>query len=42
MPVQKGDPKGFLPLFNAGLANLKKSGEYDKIYEKHMGRKPTQ
>ncbi len=42
VPVQKGDPKGFLPLFNAGLANLKKSGEYDKIYEKHMGRKPTQ
>lgn len=42
VPVQKGDPKGFLALFNAGLANLKKSGEYDKIYEKHMGRKPGQ
>jgi len=32
--VQKGDPKGVLPLFNAGLKNVKASGEYDKIYAK--------
>lgn len=38
--VQKGDPKAFLPLFNAGLANLKASGEYDKLYEKWFGIKP--
>jgi ABC-type transport system substrate-binding protein/ABC-type amino acid transport substrate-binding protein len=41
LPVQKGDPKGLLPLFNAGLANLRASGEYDAIYEKHIGRAPT-
>ncbi len=29
-----------LPLFNAGLANLKASGEYDTIYEKWLGKKP--
>jgi polar amino acid transport system substrate-binding protein len=32
--VQKGDPKKFLALFNAGLKNVKASGEYDKIYQK--------
>jgi polar amino acid transport system substrate-binding protein len=32
--VQKGDPKKLLPLFNAGLKNVKASGEYDKIYQK--------
>ncbi len=36
----KGDPKGILPLFNAGLANLKASGAYDALYEKWFGRKP--
>jgi ABC-type transport system substrate-binding protein len=38
--VQKGDPKGVLPLFNAGLANLKASGEFDTLYEKWFGVKP--
>jgi polar amino acid transport system substrate-binding protein len=38
VPVQKGDPEGFLPLFNAGLANLRSNGEYDRIYAKHIGR----
>ena len=40
LTVQKGDPKGLLPLFNAGLANVKASGDYDKIYEKWIGAKP--
>ena len=35
--VKKGDPKKLLPIFNAGLANVKKSGEYDKIYAKWIG-----
>lgn len=39
LTVQKGDPKGFLPLFNAGLKNVRASGEYDKIYEKWIGVK---
>jgi polar amino acid transport system substrate-binding protein len=39
MVVQKGDPKGLLPLFNAGLKNVKASGEYDKLYEKWTGIK---
>ena len=34
LTVQKGDPKKFLALFNAGLKNVKASGEYDKIYQK--------
>jgi ABC-type transport system substrate-binding protein len=38
--VQKGDPKGLLPLFNAGLAAVKESGEYDTLYEKWIGQKP--
>lgn len=37
LTVQKGDPKGLLPLFNAGLKNVKASGEYNKIYEKWIG-----
>ncbi len=40
LTVQKGDPKGVLPLFNAGLANLKASGAYDTLYEKWFGIKP--
>lgn len=36
----KGDPKGVLPLFNAGLASLKASGAYDSLYEKWFGKKP--
>jgi polar amino acid transport system substrate-binding protein len=34
LTVQKGDPKKFLALFNAGLKDIKASGEYDKIYQK--------
>jgi polar amino acid transport system substrate-binding protein len=34
LTVQKGDPKKLLPLFNAGLKNVKASGEYDRIYQK--------
>ena len=41
LTVQKGDPKGLLPLFNAGLKNVKASGEYDTIYEKWIGKKPA-
>ena len=41
MTVQKGDPKGFLPLFNKGLANLKANGTYDQIYAKWIGSKPA-
>jgi len=41
LTVQKGDPKGLLPLFNAGLANVKASGEYGKIYEKWIGKAPA-
>lgn len=37
--VQKGDPKGLLPRFNAGLKNAKARGEYDKIYEKWISVK---
>ena len=37
LTVQKGDPKKVLPLFNAGLKNLKANGEYDKIYQKWIG-----
>jgi polar amino acid transport system substrate-binding protein len=37
LTVQKGDPKKFLALFNAGLKNLKANGEYDKIYQKWIG-----
>ncbi len=34
LTVQKGDPKKLLALFNAGLKNVKASGEYDRIYQK--------
>jgi polar amino acid transport system substrate-binding protein len=37
LTVQKGDPKNVLALFNAGLKNVKASGEYDKIYQKWIG-----
>lgn len=40
LTVQKGDPKKVLPLFNAGLKNVKASGEYKKIYEKWIGTAP--
>lgn len=40
LTVKKGDPKKLLPLFNAGLKNLKASGEYKKIYEKWIGKAP--
>ncbi len=40
LTVQKGDPKGILPLFNAGLANVKGNGEYNTIYEKWIGKAP--
>lgn len=38
--AKKGDPKQVLPLFNAGLKNVKASGEYDKIYAKWFGAAP--
>lgn len=41
MVAPKGDPKGILTLFNAGLANLKASGAYDTLYEKWFGKKPS-
>ena len=31
------DNQEFLDLFNAGLKNIKASGEYDKIIEKYLG-----
>ena len=34
---QEGRPEEAPALFNAGLANVKKSGEYDKIYAKWIG-----
>ena len=38
----EGRPQeGLLPLFNAGLKNVKASGEYDKIYAKWIGAKPA-
>ena len=40
LTVKKGDPKKLLPLFNAGLKNIKASGEYKKIYEKWIGKAP--
>ncbi len=35
--VQKGDPEGLLPLFNAGLKNVQASGKYDEIYAEWIG-----
>lgn len=40
LTVQKGDPKKVLAAFNAGLKNIKASGEYKKIYEKWIGKAP--
>jgi polar amino acid transport system substrate-binding protein len=40
LTVKKGDPTKLLPLFNAGLKNVKASGEYKKIYEKWIGKAP--
>jgi polar amino acid transport system substrate-binding protein len=37
LTVQKGDPKGLLPIFNAGLEDVRASGEYDKIRTKWIG-----
>ena len=37
LTVQKGHPKDLLPIFNAGLKNVKDSGEYDKIRTKWIG-----
>ncbi len=37
LTVQKGDPSGLAALFNAGLVNVKASGEYDKIYARWIG-----
>ena len=33
--VKKGENAELLELFNAGLANIKKSGEYDKLLAKY-------
>lgn len=35
--VRKGDPTGFLPMFNEGLKKIKADGTYDKIYAKWIG-----
>jgi peptide/nickel transport system substrate-binding protein len=35
--VQKGDPEGILPLFNAGLKDVQANGEYDQIRTKWIG-----
>jgi len=35
--VKKGDPSGFLPIFNAGLKHLQDNGEHAKIYAKWIG-----
>ncbi len=40
--VPKGDPKGLLPLFNAGLKDIKANGTYDKIFAQWIGQKPAQ
>ncbi len=37
LTVKRGDPSGLAALFNAGLANVKANGEYDKIYAKWIG-----
>lgn len=41
LTVPKGDPKGLAALFNAGLKNVKASGEYAKIYAKWIGGAPS-
>jgi polar amino acid transport system substrate-binding protein len=40
LTVKKGDPGKLLAAFNAGLKNVKASGEYKKIYEKWIGKAP--
>jgi ABC-type transport system substrate-binding protein len=37
LTVQRGDPSGLAAKFNAGLKNVKASGEFDKIYAKWIG-----
>jgi peptide/nickel transport system substrate-binding protein len=37
LTVQKGDPKKLLPLFNAGLKDIRASKEYDKIFAQWIG-----
>lgn len=39
--VNKGQNADLLAAFNAGLANLKQSGEYDKILAKYLGENGT-
>ncbi|PWG58908.1 glutamine ABC transporter permease [Bifidobacterium catulorum] len=39
--VNKGKNADLLKAFNAGLANLKKSGEYDRILAKYLGEGST-
>jgi polar amino acid transport system substrate-binding protein len=34
LTVQKSDPKGLLPIFNAGLKDVRASGEYEKLRAK--------
>ncbi|CAG7657430.1 ABC transporter substrate-binding protein [Paenibacillus allorhizosphaerae] len=40
MAIRKGD-KEFVDFVNATLADMKKTGEYDKLYEKWIGEKPA-
>jgi peptide/nickel transport system substrate-binding protein len=40
LTVQKGDPKGILPFFNAGLKDIKDNGTYNTIYAKWIGGTP--
>lgn len=39
--VRKGDTE-FLKVINEYLKEIKENGEYDKIYEKWIGKKPQQ
>ncbi|WP_425517405.1 ABC transporter substrate-binding protein [Paenibacillus solanacearum] len=40
MAIRKGD-KEFVDFVNGALADMKKSGEYDKLYETWIGEKPA-
>jgi polar amino acid transport system substrate-binding protein len=40
--VQKGDPKKLLPLFDAGLKDVKANASYATIYTKWIGQAPPQ
>jgi polar amino acid transport system substrate-binding protein len=40
LTVQKGDPKGLLPLFNKGLKDIQANGTFDQVYAKWIGGKP--